>query len=54
MDSIRGGEFGLSSTNKLVYYYDGCTGLKTGFTERGHATACPPRRSGTAWNTLRS
>ena len=34
IDSIRGGEFGLSNTNKLVYYYDGCTGLKTGFTER--------------------
>lgn len=34
MDSIRGGEFGLSNTNKLVYYYDGCTGLKTGFTEK--------------------
>ena len=32
MDSIRNGAFGLSSTNKLVYYYDGCTGLKTGFT----------------------
>lgn len=32
MDSIRGGEFGLSNTNKLVYYYEGCTGLKTGFT----------------------
>ena len=34
MDSIRGGKFGLSSTNKLVYYYDGCTGLKTGFTSK--------------------
>lgn len=34
MDTIRGGEFGLSNTNKLVYYYDGCTGLKTGFTEK--------------------
>ena len=33
MDSIRNGEFGLSNTNKLVYYYDGCTGLKTGYTE---------------------
>lgn len=33
MDSIRGGEFGLSSTNRLVYYYPGCTGLKTGYTE---------------------
>ena len=32
MDSIRGGEFGLTNTNKLVYHYDGCTGLKTGFT----------------------
>ncbi len=34
MDTIRSGEFGLSNTNKLVYYYDGCTGLKTGFTEK--------------------
>lgn len=33
MDTIRGGEFGLSNTNKLVYYYEGCTGLKTGFTD---------------------
>ena len=34
MDSLRNGAFGLSSTNKLVRYYDGCTGLKTGFTSR--------------------
>jgi len=34
MDSIRNGEFGLSNTNKLVYYYEGCTGLKTGFTSK--------------------
>ncbi len=33
-DSIRNGAFGLSSTNRLVYCYDGCTGLKTGFTEK--------------------
>ncbi len=33
-DSIRGGEFGLTNTNRLVYRYDGCTGLKTGFTEK--------------------
>ncbi len=33
MDTIRNGEFGLSNTNKLVYYYEGCTGLKTGFTD---------------------
>lgn len=32
MDSIRNGEFGLSSTNRLVYWYPGCTGLKTGYT----------------------
>ena len=32
MDSIRGGSFELSNTNKLVFWYPGCTGLKTGFT----------------------
>ena len=34
MDSIRGGSFELSNTNKLVYWYPGCTGLKTGFTSK--------------------
>lgn len=34
MDTIREGEFGLSNTNKLIYYYDGATGLKTGFTSQ--------------------
>ena len=34
MDTIRNGEFGLSNTNKLIYYYPGATGLKTGFTTR--------------------
>jgi len=33
MDEIRGGEFTLSNTNKLLRHYDGCTGLKTGFTD---------------------
>ncbi len=33
-DTIRGGEFGLSNTNKLIRYYEGATGLKTGFTSR--------------------
>ena len=33
-DTIRGGEFGLSNTNKLIRYYVGATGLKTGFTNR--------------------
>ena len=32
MDTIRDGAFGLSNTNKLVRYYEGCTGLKTGYT----------------------
>ena len=32
MDTIRGGAFGLSNTNKMVRFYPGCTGLKTGFT----------------------
>lgn len=32
MDTIRDGEFGLSNTNKLIRFYDGATGLKTGFT----------------------
>jgi len=32
MDTIRNGAFGLSNTNKLVRFYPGATGLKTGFT----------------------
>ena len=32
MDTVRDGTFGLSNTNKLVRFYPGCTGLKTGFT----------------------
>lgn len=31
-DTVRNGEFGLSNTNKLVRFYKGCTGLKTGYT----------------------
>ena len=34
MDTIRNGEFTLANTNKLIYYYKGATGLKTGFTTR--------------------
>ena len=34
MDSIRDGAFGLTNTNRLVRYYRGCTGLKTGSTAR--------------------
>ena len=32
MDTIRDGAFGLSNTNKLLRFYKGATGLKTGFT----------------------
>ena len=33
MDSLRDGEFGLNNTNKLIRYYEGATGLKTGSTD---------------------
>ena len=33
MDTVRSGTFGLSNTNKLVRFYNGATGLKTGFTQ---------------------
>ena len=32
MDTIRNGEFGLTNTNKLIRFYEGATGLKTGYT----------------------
>ena len=32
MDSLRHGAFQLANTNKLIRYYDGATGLKTGST----------------------
>ena len=34
MDTVRNGAFGLSNTNKLVRFYQGATGLKTGFTSQ--------------------
>jgi len=33
MDSLRDGAFGLNNTNKLIRYYQGATGLKTGSTD---------------------
>lgn len=33
MDSIREGAFGLTNTNRLVRFYEGTTGLKTGSTD---------------------
>lgn len=34
MDSIRNGEFGLTNTNRLIRFYKGATGLKTGSTDK--------------------
>lgn len=34
MDTIRGGTFGLTNTNKLVRFYEGTIGLKTGSTSK--------------------
>ncbi len=34
MDSIRDGQFGLNNTNKLVRFYSGTNGLKTGSTSK--------------------
>ena len=34
MDTIRDGSFGLTNTNRLVRFYPGCTGLKTGSTSK--------------------
>lgn len=34
MDTIRNGEFGLTNTNRLVRFYKGATGLKTGSTAK--------------------
>lgn len=34
MDTIRNGEFGLTNTNRLVRFYNGATGLKTGSTSK--------------------
>ena len=33
MDTLRDGSFQLSNTNRLIFYYEGATGLKTGFTD---------------------
>ena len=49
-DTIRGGSFGLTNTNKLVRFYPGCTGLKTGFTSRAmFCLAASAMREGTEY-----
>lgn len=37
MDTLRNGESELVNTNKLVRFYEGCTGLKTGTTSKAGA-----------------
>ena len=47
MDTIRNGTFGLSNTNKLVRFYPGATGLKTGFTQKaGYCLSATAQRDG--------
>ena len=47
MDTIRNGSFGLSNTNKLVRFYQGATGLKTGFTSNaGYCLSATAQRDG--------
>ena len=47
MDTIRDGSFGLSNTNKLVRFYPGATGLKTGFTQKaGYCLSATAQREG--------
>ena len=47
MDTVRDGAFGLSNTNKMIRFYNGATGLKTGFTsEAGYCLSATAQRDG--------
>jgi D-alanyl-D-alanine carboxypeptidase (penicillin-binding protein 5/6) len=47
MDTVRNGVFGLANTNKLVRFYPGATGLKTGFTSgAGYCLSATAQRDG--------
>ena len=47
MDTVRDGAFGLSNTNKLIRFYNGATGLKTGFTSgAGYCLSASAKRDG--------
>ena len=47
MDSIRGGQFQLANTNKLIRFYEGATGLKTGSTDSaGYCLSASAEREG--------
>ena len=46
-DEIRNGDFILTNTNRLVRYYQGCTGLKTGSTDKaGFCVSATAMRDG--------
>ena len=47
MDTVRNGSFGLANTNKMVRFYSGCTGLKTGYTSgAGYCLSASAQRDG--------
>lgn len=47
MDSVRNGEFGLTNTNRLVRFYKGANGLKTGSTSKaGFCISASAERDG--------
>ena len=47
IDTIRDGEFGLTNTNRLVRFYKGITGLKTGSTSKaGFCVSATAKRDG--------
>ena len=47
MDSLRDGETVLVNTNRMIRFFEGATGLKTGFTQAaGHCLAATAKRDG--------
>ena len=47
MDSLRDGQFQLANTNKLIRFYEGATGLKTGSTDAaGYCLSATAERDG--------
>ena len=47
MDTVRNGAFGLSNTNRLIRFYKGANGMKTGFTsEAMYCVSATAKRDG--------
>ncbi|MBQ2966932.1 MAG: D-alanyl-D-alanine carboxypeptidase [Clostridia bacterium] len=47
MDTLRDGAFQLANTNKLIRFYDGATGMKTGYTSNaGYCLSATAERNG--------